>query len=346
MMALKEIRQARHDPLRDLCAKIQHPIEVVREYEDEGLLTVMAKNVRSNRAEMSDPRFMPSQLRSVVARNKLNRNDVLVTRTGANFGQAAPWKQDFEAFACADILVLREPSIPAGYLSSFLESAKGKPLVLRGGYGAGQPHIAPPYLADMLIPRFGALEGRIDAVIDRSVQMEIEAASTVQAAEEVLLAALGLANWTPPEPLAYSARASDVFASGRFDAQYFMPAKEQVRLSLAALPGQLLSDRVDSIRDQWIPDRAPPTMRVRNYDLTDALVPLLDAEQEPSFAADIGSMSMQDLMRQIEAAPVTRCDEVAWRFLGLSMAVWNALISAGLTVLWLVAARRTAPVRY
>lgn len=57
-------------------------------------------------------------------------------------------------------------------------------------------------------------------------------------------------------------------------------------------------------------------------------------------AADIGSLSVQDLMRKIEAAPVTRCDEVAWRFLGLSMAVWNALISAGLTVLWLLAAGR------
>lgn len=239
MMALKEIRRARHDPLRDLCKKIQHPIEVVREYEDEGLLTVMAKNVRSNRAEMSDPRFMPSQLRSVVARNKLNRNDVLVTRTGANFGQAAPWKQDFEAFACADILVLREPSIPSGYLSSFLECAKGKPLVLRGGYGAGQPHIAPPYLADMLIPRFGALEGRVDAVIDRSVQMEGEAASTVQAAEQVLLAALGLANWTPPEPLAYTARACEVFASGRFDAQYFRPLFAEVADRLQATGGSV-----------------------------------------------------------------------------------------------------------
>lgn len=117
MLALEEIRRARHDQLRDLCGKIQHPIEVVREYEDDGLLTVMAKNVRSNRAEMSGPRFMPSHFRSIVDRNKLNRNDVLVTRTGANFGQAAPWKHDFEAFACADILVLRDPSIPAGYLT-------------------------------------------------------------------------------------------------------------------------------------------------------------------------------------------------------------------------------------
>jgi hypothetical protein len=253
MMALKEIRRTRHNPLRELCVRIQHPIEVVREYEDEGLLTVMAKNVRSNRVEMSDPRFMPLPLRSVVARNKLNRNDVLVTRTGANFGQTAPWKQDFEAFACADILVLREPSIPAGYLSSFLESAKGKPLVLRGGYGAGQPHIAPPYLADMPIPRFGALEGRIDAVVDRSVHIEVEAASTVQAAEEVLLAALGLAKWTPPEPAAYTARASDVFAAGRFDARFFAP-RIQALLDLLAADGRTIADVAAPRRERFRPD--------------------------------------------------------------------------------------------
>lgn len=101
---------------------------------------------------------------------------------------------------------------------------------------------------------------------------------------------LGLADWTPPEPLSYTARASDAFASGRLDAQYFMPAKEQVRQSLAALPGRVLGDRVDSIRDMFVPDRAPPDMQVRNYDVTDALVPLLDAEKEPQAAGEIGSI--------------------------------------------------------
>ena len=57
-------------------------------------------------------------------------------------------------------------------------------------------------------------------------------------------------------------------------------------------------------------------------------------------AADIAGLSVRDLMARIEAAPVVRCDEVQWRLLGLSMAAWNALISAGLTVLWLLAATR------
>ena len=36
---------------------------------------------------------------------------------------------------------------------------------------------------------------------------------------------------------------------------------------------------------------------------------------------------------------VVRCDEVAWSFLGLSMAAWNGLASAALALVWLVLAR-------
>ena len=45
-------------------------------------------------------------------------------------------------------------------------------------------------------------------------------------------------------------------------------------------------------------------------------------------------------MTRLQDAPVVRCDEVAWRFLGLSMASWNAAFSAGLAVVWGVAAKR------
>lgn len=38
-------------------------------------------------------------------------------------------------------------------------------------------------------------------------------------------------------------------------------------------------------------------------------------------------------------APV-RCDAVPWSLLGISMAGWNAIISAGLSLVWLAAARK------
>jgi disulfide bond formation protein DsbB len=50
-------------------------------------------------------------------------------------------------------------------------------------------------------------------------------------------------------------------------------------------------------------------------------------------------MSTDDLFNQILAAPMVKCDEVAWQMLGLSMASWNAVLSFGLVMIWLMAWR-------
>jgi len=53
-------------------------------------------------------------------------------------------------------------------------------------------------------------------------------------------------------------------------------------------------------------------------------------------AASLGGSS-QDLLEQIMAAPLVRCDEVQWSLFGISMAGWNAILSIGsaLVILWL-----------
>ena len=53
----------------------------------------------------------------------------------------------------------------------------------------------------------------------------------------------------------------------------------------------------------------------------------------------LAQMSTQDLMSALETAPVVRCDDVAWSLFGISMAGWNAIISAGLSGLWLASLR-------
>jgi disulfide bond formation protein DsbB len=54
-----------------------------------------------------------------------------------------------------------------------------------------------------------------------------------------------------------------------------------------------------------------------------------------------GAVTSADLARLMSGAKIAapRCDEAAWRFLGLSMAGWNFLISVGLTGLSLLAWR-------
>ncbi|EEE36904.1 disulfide bond formation protein, DsbB family [Rhodobacteraceae bacterium KLH11] len=56
-------------------------------------------------------------------------------------------------------------------------------------------------------------------------------------------------------------------------------------------------------------------------------------------SGDIGGLSAQELMDQIMSAPLVRCDDIPWEMLGISMAGWNALLSAGLVLIWVAAWR-------
>jgi len=51
-------------------------------------------------------------------------------------------------------------------------------------------------------------------------------------------------------------------------------------------------------------------------------------------------LSATDLLEQISRAPLVRCDEVQWRFLGISMAGWNAILSLGGAVSIVLLSRR------
>jgi len=52
-------------------------------------------------------------------------------------------------------------------------------------------------------------------------------------------------------------------------------------------------------------------------------------------------MSAEDLLEQIMAAPLVRCDEIPWEMFGLSMATWNGIISLGFAAVWLLALKRS-----
>lgn len=52
-------------------------------------------------------------------------------------------------------------------------------------------------------------------------------------------------------------------------------------------------------------------------------------------APDPAALSPEELLDRIMTTDVVACTDVAWSFLGISMAGWNALASAVLAVLWL-----------
>ncbi|HEY0129952.1 MAG TPA: disulfide bond formation protein B [Allosphingosinicella sp.] len=48
-------------------------------------------------------------------------------------------------------------------------------------------------------------------------------------------------------------------------------------------------------------------------------------------------LSAEDMLKEIMAKPMVRCDDIQFSFLGVSMAGWNAILSilAALSILWL-----------
>jgi disulfide bond formation protein DsbB len=61
--------------------------------------------------------------------------------------------------------------------------------------------------------------------------------------------------------------------------------------------------------------------------------------------ASSGGGSVDDMLRDLMSRPMTRCDEIQFQFLGISMAGWNAIVSiaAALLIGWLSLKRPRNP---
>lgn len=262
------------------------------EYQEEGIPFLRGTNFAGDFVNFADVLRISPEAHTLLHKSEVTPGMVLLSMSGSVGSVAVAldtW--EYPINSNQDIAKIIPVSVCPFYLAAFLSSSFGQTQVDRLPVGSVQQHIFLWMIERISVPRFStALEEKVGALAKDAYDRNEAVGQFFAQAEETLLEALGLADWTPPEPLSYSARASDAFAAGRLDAQYFMPAKEQVRQSLAALPGQALGDRVDSIRDMFVPDRAPPEKLVRNYDVTDALVPLLDAEKEAQAAGEIGSI--------------------------------------------------------
>ena len=206
-------------------------------------------------------------------------------------GQLSLVKSDQPATCSCKLAILRPRKVSPEYLAVFLRSMYGQHQIERLIRGALQRGLILEDMDQLLVPRLSSgFQTRIERLVRASWAAQERARLKQAEAEETLLAALGPADWSPPESLSYVVPAGHVLDAKRLDAQYFMPAKQRVRRALAAIPGRTLADCVDSVADMFVPERNPPTTRVRNYDVTDALPAVLDATKHISAVSAIGSV--------------------------------------------------------
>lgn len=230
------------DLLADAVHKIMHPVEITRIYVDEGIRILLAQNIRPNRLELAYAVYMPEAVRPVLAKNRLKAGDVVMTRSGANYGDAATFLGAAEdVYACADCLVIRPNTISGAYLATYFNSRAGRALLDRGAYGAGQPHIAPTYLRKLRIPRLGKLEADVEAKVRAAHTKTNEASLRYAEAEALLELALGLDKLDLTPRLYYERLYADVQAAARFDAEFFQPRMQNLIAALSR-DGQTIGD--------------------------------------------------------------------------------------------------------
>ncbi len=261
---------SKHSPLGQYVTAIIHPVEIKRVYEDDGLQILLAQNIQHNFFDFSVTAFMPDSVKTILARNELRVNDVVMTRSGANYGDAAPYfGGPAPLYACADDLVIRpRADLPAGYLATFFNTDVGRALIKRGGYGTGQPHVAPPFLKTLHVPRFSrGVEQEVDSLV-RSANGELQRRQRLYLqAQRTMLEELG---WDKPGvsqskwwtvPLARARKAC------RFDAEYFQP-RHQLGMRLMGKSGLRVKDVAELAKRPFKPLVGTPFRYIEIGNLT------------------------------------------------------------------------------
>ena len=224
--------------MRKIGATIIHPSEIKREYEETGIQILLAQNIRDNFMDFSVSVFMSNKFEKNLHKNRLEYGDVALTRSGANYGQCAPYLGfPLKIFACADDLVIKRSKLPGTYLSTYLNTSFGKNLIESCKYGGSQPHISPQTLYDIPIyTPSDHLINKIDIQIQNSFESTNNAKVQYHQAQTLLLSELGLAAWQPKQRLTFIGNYSDTQRAGRIDADYFQPKYEEIEKAIKNYP--------------------------------------------------------------------------------------------------------------
>jgi type I restriction enzyme S subunit len=120
--------------------------------------------------------------------------------------------------------------------------------------GNVQQHLSLEDGKALRIPRLSVeLQDRVHALILRVDNQQVAVTQAMATAEERILESLGLAKWTPPEPLAYIARASEAFSARRIDARFFAP-RIQALLDLLSIDRRTIADVAHPRREKFRPE--------------------------------------------------------------------------------------------
>lgn len=219
-------------------------------FRDEGIPYYRGQDVAGNFfIESSTPNFITQEAfdRPYMRRSHLRQGDVLLSIVGT-IGELSLVSSPKSATCSCKLAILRPRKIKPEYLAVFLQSRFGRNQIERLTRGAVQRGLILEDLDQLLVGRFSTeFENAISAAVHSAKAVFKRSEISQSEAETILLSALGLSDWTPPDPLTYTRSARDVLATGRWDAQFYRPAYDVLRENLAKMFELKLLGRVGNV---------------------------------------------------------------------------------------------------
>ncbi len=226
--------------LKDFEVKIYHPKEIKREYVKNDVLFLRAQNVRPLFLDLSNKVFISQEHAKKLKSNLISREDILITRTGANFGQCCLFNEERQVIASSHTFILKSGSINPYLLTIFLNTKYGREMINKGMYGGLQPEIAPFYLLNIPFPNFSDnIIKDIEKKFKKAHQKQTQSKQLYKEAEELLNKEIFGDDYcrdrSRPVPTntfkitnTFETTKKEVERAKRFDAEYFQPKYKEI----------------------------------------------------------------------------------------------------------------------
>ena len=218
-------------------------------YTDSGVQFIRNQNIKNGLVTIDDMRFISEKESSESLRAELKPYDIVITTIGT-LGQVGIVPNDLgRATINQNLVRLSSKQIDPHYLAVFLMSKYGKMQIVRLASGNVQPIIVYPNLRKVFI--FDAkpeVQNKIGGMLRDVMRLNKEAEALCTQAQHLLESELGLDKLNFKKPVGYTARFSDTFISGRFDADFFQVPFRQIHKHLDSIKTARLSDLVDLVK--------------------------------------------------------------------------------------------------
>ena len=221
------LSRVRSKPLGDFAVVTdgQHGYHVIDDESPIAMLT--AKNAKGWFSDREGADRIAEETHVANLRSSLESEDIILSTRGTVGLCAIVLPETLPANLDQDVARIswdnHQEFVPE-FVLAYLNSVFGQDHIRRYSTGMVQQGLSLQKVREIPIPMLShALQDRVRGVVKSAVELRAKHKTEMNRTEELLLDALGLADWSPPDPLTYTTPASEAFGAGRIDAEHFRP---------------------------------------------------------------------------------------------------------------------------